>query len=250
MDVKPWLDLACVAIQSIYYLARIGLTVKDPVGGLSLWWQSIPFVLPEPLVSPQYVDEELWSRTCPYHLAEVAQFNWLSQVPWTDGWRASCLKKVSRSRALSQANGSCCWIRQEVPTDLHQGRLWCELACQHYQQQMLSSAREPTDEVLVVAKAVQEAMMHWHSSESRCVIQEVLMPGGDPDDFPASNCPWKGGQVRHFRIASPDAMSVGARRAFIWGVPASDVRGSFGFQLAGWKAALGGLVADAGPLAT
>eukprot|EP00965_Chrysotila_dentata_P132458 4380063-Pleurochrysis_carterae.AAC.1 len=33
-DVMPWLDLACVAIQAIYYLARIGLTVKDPVGGL------------------------------------------------------------------------------------------------------------------------------------------------------------------------------------------------------------------------
>eukprot|EP00965_Chrysotila_dentata_P200748 6180149-Pleurochrysis_carterae.AAC.1 len=52
-DMMPWLDLPCVAIQSIYYLARIGLTVKDPVGDLSLWWQSIPFVLPEPLVSPK-----------------------------------------------------------------------------------------------------------------------------------------------------------------------------------------------------
>eukprot|EP00965_Chrysotila_dentata_P020793 688385-Pleurochrysis_carterae.AAC.1 len=78
-DVMPWLDLACVAIQSIYCLARIGLTVKDPVGGLGLWWQSIPFVLPEPLVSPKHVDEELWSRTCPYYLAEVAHFNWVSQ---------------------------------------------------------------------------------------------------------------------------------------------------------------------------
>eukprot|EP00965_Chrysotila_dentata_P058213 1930257-Pleurochrysis_carterae.AAC.1 len=53
-DVMPWLDLACVAIQAIYYLARIGLTVKDPVGGLSLWWQSIPFVLPEPLALPKH----------------------------------------------------------------------------------------------------------------------------------------------------------------------------------------------------
>eukprot|EP00965_Chrysotila_dentata_P091699 3027302-Pleurochrysis_carterae.AAC.1 len=66
----PWLDLACVAIQAIYDLARIGLTVKDPVGCLSLWWQSVPFVLPEPLVSLKHVDEELWSRTCPYFLAE------------------------------------------------------------------------------------------------------------------------------------------------------------------------------------
>eukprot|EP00965_Chrysotila_dentata_P140447 4643002-Pleurochrysis_carterae.AAC.1 len=33
-DVMPWLDLACVAVQAIYYLARIGLTVKDPVGDL------------------------------------------------------------------------------------------------------------------------------------------------------------------------------------------------------------------------
>eukprot|EP00965_Chrysotila_dentata_P078553 2588675-Pleurochrysis_carterae.AAC.2 len=44
-------------------------------------------------------------------------------------------------------------------------------------------------------------------------------------------------------------MSVAARRAFFWGVPVPDVRGSFGFQLVGWKAPLEGLVTDTAPLA-
>eukprot|EP00965_Chrysotila_dentata_P040958 1357642-Pleurochrysis_carterae.AAC.1 len=92
-------------------------------------------------------------------------------------------------------------------------------------------------------------MMHWHSSESRRVIQEVLMPGGDPQHFPESHHQWKGRQIKHFRIALPDAMSVAARRAFVLGVPTSDLSGSFGIQLAGWKAALDGLVSDTAPLA-
>eukprot|EP00965_Chrysotila_dentata_P122545 4050358-Pleurochrysis_carterae.AAC.2 len=58
-------------------------------------------------------------------------------------------------------------------------------------------------------------------------MQEVLVPGGDLDDFPASNRPWKGVQVKHFRIVLLYATSVAARRAFIWGVPVSDVRESF-----------------------
>eukprot|EP00965_Chrysotila_dentata_P180612 5962333-Pleurochrysis_carterae.AAC.1 len=264
-DVMPWLDLACVAIQSFYYLARIGLTVKDPVGGLDLCWQSIPFVLPEPLVSPKHVDEELWSRTCPYYLAEVAQFNWLSLVDWMAGvapeevlalaraksghWLQLLHDEVlSRLKALGWDKADRVAGSQEVPNDLHQGRLWHQLACLRYLQQMLSSARDPTDDAWVT-KAVQEAMMHWHSSESRRVIQEVFMPGGDPDSFPESNRHWKGGQVKHFRIALPDAMSVAARRAFIWGVPVSDASGSFGFQLVGWKAALEGLVTDTAPVA-
>eukprot|EP00965_Chrysotila_dentata_P058762 1949660-Pleurochrysis_carterae.AAC.1 len=51
---------------------------------------------------------------------------------------------------------------------------------------MLSSARDVTDDVWV-AKVVSEAMMHWHSSENRRVIQEVLVPGGDPKNFPESH---------------------------------------------------------------
>eukprot|EP00965_Chrysotila_dentata_P197251 6178081-Pleurochrysis_carterae.AAC.4 len=179
-DVMPWLDLACVAIQSIYYLARVGLTVKDPVGGLSLWWLSIPLVLPEQLVSPQFADDELWSRTCPHHLAEAAQFNWLSQVGWMAGvqpeeglslaraksgqWLNFLNDEVlSRLQALGWDKTELVVGSQEVPTDLHQGRLWNQLACLRYLQQILSSARELTDDDWVT-KAVQETMMHWHSS--------------------------------------------------------------------------------------
>eukprot|EP00965_Chrysotila_dentata_P107930 3565116-Pleurochrysis_carterae.AAC.1 len=41
---------------------------------------------------------------------------------------------------------------QEVPNDLHQGRLWNQLACLRCLQQMLSSARDLTDDAWV-AKA-------------------------------------------------------------------------------------------------
>eukprot|EP00965_Chrysotila_dentata_P011794 386950-Pleurochrysis_carterae.AAC.1 len=136
---------------------------------------------------------------------------------------------------------------QEVPTDLHQGRLWNQFACLRYLQEILLSEQEPMDDAWVT-KGVQEAMMPWHSNESRHVTQEVLVPGGDSDDFPASNRPWKGGQVKHIRLILPDAMSMAARRAFILGVPVSDVRGRFGLQLDGYKAALEGLVDDTGQL--
>eukprot|EP00965_Chrysotila_dentata_P125510 4149432-Pleurochrysis_carterae.AAC.1 len=52
---------------------------------MALWWQSAPFLLPEPLRHPEHVDEERMSAMCPYHLAEVAKFNWLIQVDWTNG---------------------------------------------------------------------------------------------------------------------------------------------------------------------
>eukprot|EP00965_Chrysotila_dentata_P091474 3020629-Pleurochrysis_carterae.AAC.4 len=34
---------------------------------------------------PEHVDEKRMFATCPYHLAEVAQFNWLSEVDWMSG---------------------------------------------------------------------------------------------------------------------------------------------------------------------
>eukprot|EP00965_Chrysotila_dentata_P162557 5367696-Pleurochrysis_carterae.AAC.1 len=156
------------------------------------------------------------------------------------GWWALHLKRDSRLRAPNQAIGCnfsltrCSRLKalgwdkadrvvgsQEVPNDLHQGRLWNQLTCLRYLQQM-SSARDPTDDAWVT-KAVREAMIHWHSSESRRVIQEVLMPGGDPDSFPESNRHWKGGQVKHFRIALPDAMSVAARPG-VWDFNSLDER--------------------------
>eukprot|EP00965_Chrysotila_dentata_P069187 2286572-Pleurochrysis_carterae.AAC.2 len=84
-DVLPCVDLACVALQSLYQLSRLGLAVKEPAGDMALWWQSAPFLLPKPLRHPEHVDEERMSATCPYYLAEVAQFNWLSQVDWMSG---------------------------------------------------------------------------------------------------------------------------------------------------------------------
>eukprot|EP00965_Chrysotila_dentata_P016745 555502-Pleurochrysis_carterae.AAC.1 len=87
-------------------------------------------------------------------------------------------------------------------------------------------------------------MMHWPASESRRVVQEILVPTG-PEPEPGNRWPCE--QLRHFRVALPSAMSLAARRAFISGVPTSDVRADFGLHLEGWKHALHELTEDSEP---
>eukprot|EP00965_Chrysotila_dentata_P174498 5760110-Pleurochrysis_carterae.AAC.1 len=82
-------------------------------------------------------------------------------------------------------------------------------AIKRYLQQILSSEQEPTDDAWVT-KAVQEAMMHKHSSES------------EPSRYPRV---WLLDVLSSWVCLS--LTSVGA------------------FQLAGWKAALEGLVSIA-----
>eukprot|EP00965_Chrysotila_dentata_P113618 3755059-Pleurochrysis_carterae.AAC.1 len=71
---------------------------------MALWWQSASFLLPEPLRHPEHVDAERMSATCPYHLAEVAQFNWLSEVDWMSSVPADERLVIARMKARS-------WLR-------------------------------------------------------------------------------------------------------------------------------------------
>eukprot|EP00965_Chrysotila_dentata_P097021 3207055-Pleurochrysis_carterae.AAC.1 len=109
---------------------------------------------------------------------------------------------------------------------------------------MLDSKRLLKDDKWV-ACAVKEVMMHWHASESRRVVQEILVPAG-PEPPPVNLWPCE--QLRHFCVALPSAMSLAARRAFISGVPTSDARADFGLHVEGWKHALHELTEDSKPL--
>eukprot|EP00965_Chrysotila_dentata_P115496 3816798-Pleurochrysis_carterae.AAC.1 len=74
----PWLDIACVVVQAVFRLAVCGLPALPPPDGVE--WRTVveasPFIVPEPL---RQAPGSVVRGNIPHNLAEVLQFNWLTQ---------------------------------------------------------------------------------------------------------------------------------------------------------------------------
>eukprot|EP00965_Chrysotila_dentata_P103988 3433738-Pleurochrysis_carterae.AAC.1 len=80
----PWLDIACVAVQAVLRLAACGLPALPPLEnvGWDTLLESAPFIFPDPLLT---VSGHFTRYGVPHNMAEVLQFNWLTQVDWAAG---------------------------------------------------------------------------------------------------------------------------------------------------------------------